>query len=167
MRKLTFILLALVVMGCERFPTNVGDLESDEPLLSIDHLSTEYMTTATDMEGIISDKINILTFRVMAENCKLSVVEFIGTVTLNGPPGSAEQAIRFRTDKLYTVISGLEIPLEEITEILQGQEYIFKRPVFPTNEYSPFENEQGMVKTVNITEIWAYDTTGTSHRLTI
>lgn len=165
MKRWGVLLLLFIVSACERFPSNPADISGITPTVSIAYEGTEYVTAAPSVDGLVADKVNILTFSLKAENCTLSAIEFFGSVQLSGPPDSVDHAIHFRSDALLESAGSLTIPFEEIQRINEGMVYTFKRPVFPTNEYAPFENGQGSVRSVSISEIWAHDTAGVTYRL--
>lgn len=165
MKKWGAVFLLLTLMGCERLPLNPDMAEPSGPTVTIRHETTEYITATPEVEGLAANKVNILTFSVHVDNEHLHSIEFIGVAMLNGPPTFCQHAIHYRTDSLTAMPKGMNVDFEQFNDLQPGETYRFKRALLPTNEYAPFEADQGRVEWIAITEIWGYDEEGTAHRL--
>ncbi|MBN1782708.1 hypothetical protein JW948_16345 [bacterium] len=154
---LTGLCLILVFSQCERFPSNPSLGNSGSPWVEIRHVATEYTANPVTVNGLAADKVNLLTFEILANDFETRALEVFGRVILEGPPYEREHRLHFRTDVL----------LQKESESCQCLDYIqpelpyqIVRAQFPTNEYSPFMGSQGKVKEVIITDAVAIDANG-------
>lgn len=155
---LTFA-LCFLVLGCEHYPSNPPKIDTTMRAY-VRHSGTEYVPSVPPVEGIAADKVNVLCFELQIENFTPMVLEIYGRVELEGPPSSQEHSLYFRTDSLVIVPEETEYTFDTFPFIMPGAKYSILRAKYPTNEYAPFEGNQGMVKSVTITEVWAYDAEG-------
>lgn len=142
---------------CEKFPSNPEDNPEESPWVEIRHVATEYVNTQTSVTGLAAKKVNLLKFEIQANYFEAAALEVFGRVVLEGPPYEREHNLYFRTDKLLQLEAGNCICLDNIQP---ESPYEIIRSKFPTNEYSPFQGDQGKVKEVIITHVVAYDTQG-------
>ncbi len=159
MKHITSLLLALLVFACSKTPTEPGLYRGRETVI-IQHLGTEYVETEPPASGLITTKVNVLSFRIRAENFHPMAVEFYGRAILEGPPWNREHALYFRTDSLIMNVQINGFSFNTAQSIEPGSTYTLIRPKFPTNEYTPFEGIQGKVQQVTITEAWAINDRG-------
>lgn len=154
MKKIIPILLAVVFLVCAKLPNDPAKLIKPWTIF-IEHLGTEYVEADLTVDGLISTKVNVLTFGIRSENFNPKALEFYGRAVLYGPPENREHAIHFRTDTITMepTVTGFTFNTQEW--ISPGIDYTFNRAKFPTNEYSPFQGLQGKVKEVTITDAWA------------
>lgn len=164
MRHVILFCLVLALAACEHFPSN-PELKPDLRFVRIDHLSTRYVPIDPPAESLVARKVNILEFRVRAENLVTAALEFRGKAALSGPPETKAHAFRFRTDRLDPVVPQAGIPFEVFASIDTGTAYVFYRFQIPMNEYSPFADGQGMVTALTIDEVLAIDEQGESCRV--
>lgn len=161
-----FIVLACMVgSACEHFPLNPSREPLPEKTASIEHVRTEYVSAQAPSEGIAADKVNVLYFDIRVDNFKPVAVEFYGRAILEGPPGTNEHSIHFRTDSITLTPVATPYDFNILNSIDPGVTYSLLRAKFPTNEYAPFEGNQGKVTLLTITEAWAFDEDGNSHSL--
>ena len=154
-----FFCVSVLVLSCGRFPSNPAEPESVKTVF-IEHRGTEYVPASSSVEGIAATKVNVLSFDIRAENFVPKTLEFYGVVILDGPPEYREHSLYFLTDTVFVHPEGTGYTFNTLDRIEQGKSYTLIRPKFPTNEYSPFEDTQGMVTELAITEVWAADESG-------
>ncbi len=164
MRHVILLCLALTLVACEHFPSN-PELKPDLRFVRIDHLSTRYVPIDPPAESLVARRVNILEFRVRAENLVTAALEFRGKAALSGPPETKTHAFRFRTDRLDPVVPQAGFPFDVFASIDTGKAYVFYRFHIPMNEYSPFADGQGMVTALTIDEVLAIDEQGESCRV--
>lgn len=164
MRHLTLFCTVLILAACEHYPSN-PELKPDLRFVRIDHLSTRYVPIDPLSESLVARKVNILEFRVRAENLVTAALEFRGKAALSGPPETKAHAFRFRTDCLDPMVPQAGVPFEVFASIDTGTAYVFYRYQIPMNEYSPFADDQGMVTALTIDEVFAIDEQGESCRV--
>ena len=166
MRRIILLFFAILFLNCSKSPIGLG-IRFGPPAVSIEHLGTEYVHVDSTIDGLITTKVNILSFGIRAVNFKPKALEFYGRTIIHGPPENRVYAIHFRTDSvaLNSRIAGFTFNTEEW--INPGLTYTLIRPKFPTNEYSPFQGLQGKVKEVTITEAWAIDGDGNRFSVTL
>jgi len=165
MKYVTVFCVVLAFVACEHFPLNPSKEPLPEKVASIEHVGTEYVPAQSPMDGIAADKVNVLSFNLRVDNFKPVAVEFYGRAILEGPPASEEHSIHFRTDSLTLLPIATNYEFNILNTINPGVTYSLLRAKFPTNEYAPFEGEQGKVKLLTITEAWAFDEDGNSYSL--
>jgi hypothetical protein len=161
LRLVKLFCAGLLILACEHFPNNPVE-KADTRLVRIDHLSTRYVPIDPPADGLVARRVNILEFRVQAENLETAALEFRGKAELSGPPESKEHAFRFRTDRLDAVVPEAGVRFEVFSSIETGTPYTFFRFQIPMNEYSPFADGQGMVTALTIDEVFAVDEQGAS-----
>ena len=159
MKHITSLLFVLLVFACSKSPTDPGPYGGRETVI-IEHLGTEYVETDPPANGLITTKVNVLSFRIRAENFHPTALEFYGRAILEGPPWNREHALYFRTDSLIMNVQINGFSFNTTQSIEPGSTYTLIRPKFPTNEYSPFEGIQGKVQQVTIIEAWAINDHG-------
>ena len=158
MKRSALCLSVILFLNCSKLPFGPGIRL--EPSAVIEHLGTEYVDADSTVNGLITTKVNILSFGIKSVNFRPKALEFYGRAIIHGPPENRVYAIHFRTDSvaLNSTIAGFTFNIEEWID--PGSTYTLIRPKFPTNEYSPFQGLQGKVKEVSITEAWAFDENG-------
>ena len=157
-RALTFALF-LMILGCDHYPSNPSKVDTTMRVY-IRHSDTEYVSSVPPVEGIAADKVNVLSFELRTEHFTPAALEIYGRVELEGPPSSQEHSLYFRTDSLVIIPGETEYTFNTFPLIMPGATYSIVRAKYPTNEYAHFEGDQGKVKGVTITEIWAYNGAG-------
>ena len=165
MKVAVILCVALTLVACEHFPLNPSKEPLPSKVATIGHVLTEYVSAQAPIDGIAADKVNVLYFNLRVDNFKPVAVEFYGRAILEGPPGNNEHSIHFRTDTIN--LTPVESPyhFNILNSIDPGVTYSLLRAKFPTNEYAPFEGDQGKVTLLTITEAWAFDEGGNSHSL--
>lgn len=147
--------ILLIFWGCDRYPTNPPTAESSFPAVEIRLVEAEYLPVLTTEDGLVADKINILTFEIES-HISAKALEFCGRARVEGPPESQLHVLHFRTDTVNS-IAVVSADFNEVESIQPGDVIRLVRPKYPTNEYAPFIGNQGMIRSVEITEIWAID----------
>ncbi len=160
MKHNTFILIFVFLISCEKFPSNLPSSSIQTNTVFIEHVGTEYVSIEPPGNLLNATKLNVLFFRIRAEHFTPSSIELYGRALIQGPPESREQSIYYRTDSLAFSPEGTNYTFNTIQTIQADSNYILIRPKFPTNEYSPFQGTQGMIREISITEVWAYDAAG-------
>jgi hypothetical protein len=154
------LLSLLVVVACEKFPVNPPKMEAPQPAVYIRHVGTDYVPAEVQVEGIIANKVNVLSFEIRIENFTAKSLEFYGIALLEGPPEWQEHAIHFRTDIVSLDLEDIGYTFSVFEAIQSGAIYTLNRAKFPTNEYSPFDGTQGKILSLSLTEAWSYDESG-------
>jgi len=160
MKKITFILVFILLIWCEKFPSNLPSGSVQTNNVFIEHVGTEYVSTEPPGNLLTATKVNVLFFKIRAEHFTPSSIEIYGRALIQGPPESREQSIHYRTDSIVLNPEGTNYTFNTLQTIQADSTYILVRPKFPTNEYSPFQGTQGMIEEISITEVWAYDAAG-------
>ena len=151
------LMVSVLLSSCGSFPSNPSNQTPMGTSVSISHMETDYLPTESPADGLASKKVNLLTFEITVDSMEIQSLEVFGRVLLEGPPESKEHILHFRTDQIQQVSA---MQLNNIDELRPGQIYQLVRPHFPTNEYSPYQGNQGRVAKVTIQEIRAYNTSG-------
>ena len=159
MKHITCLLLVVLISACSKSPSDPSSYKGHETVI-IEHLGTEYVEADPPTSGLITTKVNVLSFRIRAENFHPTALEFYGRALLQGPPWNREHALYFRTDSLVMNVQINGFSFNTAQSIEPGSTYTLIRPKFPTNEYSPFAGMQGKVQQVTITEAWAINEQG-------
>ena len=159
MKRWLIFFLPLLYTACQQFPSNPPK-NIEPPTVFIEHLKTDYIEFETSIDGLATDKVNILFFQLKVANFEAKALEFYGRADIEGPPEMVNHAIHFRTDLIGSDLDGTNYPFVILDDIQPESTYAFLRPKFPTNEYSPFSGTQGMIRSITITEVWAYDEHG-------
>jgi hypothetical protein len=162
MQAVRAFLLALLIVGCNSFPTNTIDHEFPVKQVYLEHLSTDYVPIQDCVEGLLATKVNVLSFSVRVKNFQPVALEFYGRLKMEGSPEAQEHSIRFRTDTVDLVPEAAGFTFNTLMALKPETQYTLLRPKFPTNEYAPFQGDQGKVIKVTITEAWAFDESGES-----
>ena len=159
MKRSILILVSILFLSCSKLPFGPEALKRPWAVI-IEHSGTEYVEVDSSIQGLLSTKVNVLFFEITTKNFRPKALEFYGWATLHGPPENREHAVHFRTDSISMnpPVTGYAFHTQEWIE--PGSTYTFQRLKFPTNEYSPFQGVQGMVKKVTITGVWAYNENG-------
>lgn len=160
MRKVATIFIFFIFISCDKYPSNPPHNSAPEELVFIEHVSTEYVSSEPPSDMLTATKVNVLSFNIRAEHFTPSSIEIYGRALMEGPPDSREHSIHFRSDSLVFNPVGTGYTFNTLQTVQSGSTYTLVRPKYPTNEYSPFQGNQGMVEELSITEIWAYDETG-------
>ncbi len=160
MKVILLCLLLLCAVSCERFPTNPPLTLPPGPSVTIEHLETDYVTVDTSINGIVSNKVNVLSFYMKTEHLTAKALEIYGRAVMEGPPDDVEHAILFRTDNVAFDIDGTGYDFNTLDWVYPESEFTLVRPKFPTNDYAPFSGDQGKIVSVTVTEVWAYDEKG-------
>ena len=159
MRRMIPILLLVVMAACERFPTNPVNTPPSENVC-IEHLSTDYVPAEPPLQGIVATKVNILTFNIMAENFQPKALEFYIKAEFEGPPDAQDHMILFRTDQVTFNPDETGYTFDTLEQMSTDTIYTLHRPKYPTNEYSPFDGDQGKILSVQVVEVWAMNQEG-------
>lgn len=160
MKPIYSLLVISLFVACQRFPTNPPKTPEATPSVFIDHLATAYVLTKPPTQGLVATKVNVLSFRIRVKNFSGRALEFYGRVVIEGPPECRDHAVQYRTDSVVLYPADTGYTFNTLENIEPETTYILVRPKYPTNEYSPFEDTQGMVTEVTITDAWAYDDHG-------
>lgn len=159
MIRLLLVVAVLIVAACDQFPGN----PSTEPVrrsLKIEHGGTQYVDVHSNIEGVQATKVNILEFRILAENFEADAIEFIGRAQMINGADTTWHALHFRTDSLCEQMNNSDHSFNQLGHIYPDSAYELIRPKFPPNEFSPFQGNQGKVVFVEITGAWACDENG-------
>ena len=156
MRIVIIGMLLVLVVACERYPANPPKDLPEAPAVEIAHLHTEYVEVDTTINGIASDKVNVLSFYIKALNFTARSLELYGRAAMAGPPDSVEHVIHFKTDDLSYDLNGTGYEFNILDYVNSESSYILVRPKFPSNDYSPFEGIQGKIESLTITEAVSY-----------
>ncbi|MBN1895767.1 hypothetical protein JW906_14850 [bacterium] len=152
----TIASLILIILCCDKTPQN-PILDTDgQKQVRIQHLETDYVPAKPATDGILADKVNVLRFEFEAVNFNARRLEFFGRAEFEGPPDDREHAVHFKTDTVDPLCAE-DIEFNILQQVRRSDRYVLARPKFPTNEYAPFEGEQGKVKKWIICEAWGYD----------
>ena len=154
------IFIAVLIVACDKFPANPSKIEPPEKTVFIEYTGTDYVSAESQVEGIIANKVNVLSFEIRIENFVTKSLEFYGKAILEGPPEYGEHSIHFSTDEVALNPEDTGYSFNTLEFIQSGPVYTVVRAKFPTNEYSPFSGTQGKVIQVEIIEVWAYDENG-------
>ncbi|HDQ46226.1 MAG TPA: hypothetical protein ENN17_12145 [bacterium] len=154
----TALILILLAGGCEDFPANPDKAEIQVGAVEIRHVSTEYIEVRIAESGLVADKVNVLTFEI-APHVSAKALEFCGRALMTGPP-EKDHVLHFRTDEIHSMMQILNTDFNVVESISPGEVIRLVRPKFPTNEYAPFTGRQGMIRSVEITKVWAVDAEG-------
>ncbi|NQT27014.1 hypothetical protein HQ585_16785 [candidate division KSB1 bacterium] len=128
-----------------------------EKQVVVRHLQTDYISVTNTESELITDKVNLLTFQITPENIDCKALEFCGRATLFGPPSQQEHVLHFRTDQAINNTEGIETKPNVIENIMSGSTITLFRIKYPTNEYSPFEGDQGKIQSLEILDAWIID----------
>ena len=167
MKTIRFFLLALLLVGCSSYPTNSIMLETPAKQVFVEHLGTDYVPVNSSVEGLLATKVNVLSFSVRVANFQPVALEFYGRLKMEGSPEIQEHSIRFRTDIVDFIPEETGFNFNTMNSLEPETQYTFLRPKFPTNEYAPFQGDQGKVLQVTITEVWAFDEDGDSYTVVL
>lgn len=160
MKQVTLFFILIFFISCDKYPSNPPVDTAPTEFVFIEHVSTEYVSTEPPSDMLTATKVNVLSFKIRAERFTPSSLEVYGRALMEGPPESREHSIHFWTDSLVFNPVGTGYTFNTLQTVQPGSTYTLVRPKYPTNEYSPFQGNQGMVEELSITEIWAYDETG-------
>lgn len=149
------VLLGIAGFACDKYPANPVEPEIFESVIHIDHLATEYVEARHHIDGLVTDRANLLTFSVSVDNLTADALEVHGKVIIGGPPYQKEHAFTFRTDSISYNLDNCPILQEIILEISSGRSYTFSRSILPPNEYSPFSGEQGKVDSIVLNTVYS------------
>jgi hypothetical protein len=161
LRTFIIFLIFASILACEDFPSNPVKVQSKIKTASVRLAETRYVPVDPPGEGLVARKVNVLCFEVRAKNFQARAIELIGKSTVAGPPETKEHAFHFRTDKIDSIIPDIPVVFNVLDSVLPETTYTVTRYQFPMNEYSPFADTQGMVRSVTIDEVWGYDLQGT------
>lgn len=162
-RNSLFVLLfSVCFIFCEKFPSNPTYEEPDPNGVSIKHIEINYVSADPPADGMIATKVNIISFRFAIRNLKVKALEFYGKAVLDGPPDDRVYAIHFRTDSLGLKPEDTEYQFNVLEEIEPESTYVIVRPQYPTNEYAPFVDDRGRIKSIKIYDVWAHREDGTT-----
>lgn len=160
MKKRWFLLLPLLIFGCEQYPSNPPIPSQDKPTVIIEHTHTDYVEIENYIDGLSTNKVNILSFKITIGDFNAKAIEFYGRAKLEGPPDMGDHDLHFRTDLVMSKLANPDYVFETLDNIQPETTYYIMRPKFPTNEYSPFSDQQGMLLSLTLTEAWAIDANG-------
>ena len=160
MKKWLLFLPVIVFVVCDSFPTNPPKTPAQEPLVCIELASTDYVSVEAPGEGIVATKVNILTFEVSVRNFQPKALEFYIKAEFEGPPDSQDHMILFRTDEVTYNLEETGYNFILLDQVSSDTIYTLNRSKYPTNEYAPFEGDQGRILTIQIIEVWAISEIG-------
>jgi hypothetical protein len=163
MRKMVLVSLLIAMTACERFPTNPSKTPPSPEIVFVEHAGTDYVPANPPLEGIVATKVNILTFNVRAENFQPKALEFCIKAEVEGPPDAKDHMILFRTDQVTFSPDETGYTFDTLEQIHPDTIYTLYRPKYPTNEYSPFDGDQGKILSIQIIEVWAIDEEGAKY----
>ena len=149
-----------IFLTCEKFPSNPTKVRPDVKIASVTLVETQYIPVDPPGDGLVANKVNILHFRLQAVNFGAKSLELIGKATIEGPPETKEHAFHFRTDQIDSLVLNTPVVFNVLDSVEPETVYTVLRYQFPMNEYSPFVNTQGMVRSVTIDEVWGVDLQG-------
>lgn len=161
MKQLILLSAFALALACADFPSNPVKVQPEIRTASVKLTETQYVPVDPPGAGLVASKVNILCFEVRAENFEARAIELIGKATVEGPPETKEHAFHFRTDKIDSMVPNTAVVFNVLDSVEPETTYTVFRFQFPMNEYSPFADTQGMVKSVTIDEVWGYDRQGT------
>ncbi len=167
MKYFLYVLVVLFIIGCEQYPSNPIQKTDPEPTVQIIHKSTDYVDASCEIPGIAANKANILFFELKLIHFEATAIEVLGTVTLEGIDEKKEHTIHFYTDQLIVVPQGTAYEFNTIDRLEPESTYTLVRSKFPPNEYSPFKNNRGRIKSLTFCEVWAYDAYGEKQSVVI
>jgi len=160
MKKRWYLLFPLLLLGCEQYPSNPPIPNQNKPMVVIEHMRTDYVEIENYIDGLSTDKVNILSFKITVGDFNAKAIEFYGRARLEGPPEMGDHDLHFRTDLVASNVANPDYVFETLNHVKSNATYYISRTKFPTNEYSPFSNSQGMLQSLTLTEAWAYDENG-------
>ncbi len=158
-------LLCCLTVSCDRYPVNPGNENKPVEIVNIQYQDTEYINADLNIDGMFSPKVNIVQLSILNDNISAQALEIHGIVVFAGPPYLREHAFTFVTDSILFCTGNLGLPLETWQELSAGSTYTMHRPILPPNEYSPFENDQGKVDSIEIKNVWLIDESGKRHEV--
>lgn len=167
MKAFVLLIIGLFVLGCEQYPSNPTQEHDAEPSIQITHRATDYVNATCDIPGIAADKTNIMLFEFEIENFEAVAMEVLGVVTLEGINEEKEHTIHFYTDQILIEPQGTEYEFNTIDNLIPESTYTLIRSKFPPNEYAPFKNDIGRIKTLKFCEVWAYNASGEKQSIAI
>lgn len=160
MRQWLLLMAFTLFLTCEKFPSNPVKVQPDVKIASVTLAETRYIPVDPPGDGLVAKKVNILRFRVQALNFGAKSIELIGKAMIEGPPETKEHAFHFRTDQVDSMVPNTSVVFNVLNSVEPETVYTVFRYQFPMNEYSPFANTQGMVRSVTIDEVWGVDLQG-------
>jgi hypothetical protein len=158
-RQWILLIAFTLFLTCEKFPSNPVRIPKDVKIASVTLAETRYIQVDPPGEGLVANKVNILCFKMRA-NFSARSMELIGKAKVEGPPETKEHAFHFRTDQIDSMVPNTSVVFNVLKSVEPETVYVLFRYQFPMNEYSPFANNQGMVSSVTIDEVWAVDREG-------
>jgi hypothetical protein len=156
------VIFGVFILFCDRYPPNPVRVPSNLFGVSIQHVDTDYISVQPPADGMVSTKVNVLSFRIVVKNLEVSALEFYGRAVMDGPPENRIHAVHFRTDSLGLKPDSTDYQFNLLQEIQPESVYVIVRPQYPTNEYSPFDDDRGKIISIEIDEVWAYQKNGTA-----
>lgn len=167
MKAFVLVLFALCILGCEQYPSNPPLEQDADPFIQIVHKATDYVEATSNIPGIAADKTNILLFEFEIANFETVAMEVLGIVTLEGMDEKKEHTIHFYTDQILVEPQGTDYELNTLDKLVPESTYTLIRSKFPPNEYAPFKNDMGRIKTLKFCEVWAYNASGEKQSIVI
>ena len=143
--------------SCAEYPVNPPKDPEPEKRVVVQHVETQYLPVTETGSGLITNKINLLTFRIIPEQIDCKALEFCGRTILCGPPVHEEHVLHFRTDQAINDTEDIDVQPNIIDHIQPDSAILLFRIKYPTNEYAPFEGDQGMVQSLDILDCWMID----------
>lgn len=153
-------LLVFFLTACERFPSNPAGKTMAQPEIRFTLQGVEYLPIGNPVDGLVSKKMNVMTFAFETQNARAKSVEFFGSAVFEGPPENQEHNLHFRTDQLDVESCQPGIEWNVLSSVKPDTNYTLIRCKIPMNEYSPFSGNQGKIVKVKMNEAWAYDADG-------
>ncbi len=165
MKRGLIVVLMVLIAGCSNYPSNPPKDSLLPKQVFIEHIGTDYVPATPPFSGLEATKVNVVKFKITVYNFQPEALEFYGIAHMQGPPDGLEHVIYFRTDDLTYELNDIGYEFEKLGCIEPDSTYIFMRPKFPTNDYLPFDGEQGKIIDVNIIDVWAY--MGSSKKISV
>lgn len=146
-----------IITRCAQYPANPSKEPAPEKRVVVRHIRTDYISVTDRESQLITNKVNLLTFQITPEHFNCKALEFCGRATLCGPPSLQTHVLHFRTDRAIDKTEGIDTPPNIIDTIQSGSTITLFRIKYPTNEYAPFEGDQGKIVSLEILDAWAVD----------
>jgi hypothetical protein len=146
--------------ACVKFPSNPSKDAPPAMEVFVEFVEAKYIPLPQKVDGLVADKMNVLTFKFRTLNCETAALEFMGTAVLEGPPDGQEHNLSFRTDRLDVEASQNGLTWNVLRSVKADTPYTLARCKIPMNEYEPFNGDQGKVRKVTIHQVWAIDAAG-------
>jgi hypothetical protein len=149
-----------MTLSCQRSPSALDESNHVDPTVAIENVNTEYVKAIQPTAVILADKANVLFLQIRLAHCSVRALEILGFATLEGPPDNHQQIVHIWTDSVDVKPLGVDLDLNTLPELRPDSTYMLVRTKFPTNDYFPFNGNQGKIKAIEWTQAWTCDQTG-------